>query len=45
MGGSYAAGPSGYCSCPKCGNRELHRAGIPCSSQMCPKCGERIIRE
>ena len=45
MGGPYAAGPSGNCLCPNCGNRETHRPGIPCTNQKCPKCGTRMIRE
>lgn len=45
MGGPYAAGPSGYCICPNCGNRELHRPGSPCPNQICPKCGARMMRE
>lgn len=45
MGGPYAAGPSGYCLCPNCGYRELHKAGIPCMNQTCPKCKTRMIRD
>lgn len=45
MGGPYAAGPGGYCKCPKCGNRELHNPGVPCTNQTCSKCGTRMIRE
>jgi len=45
MGGPYAAGPGGNCICPNCGNRELHRPGVPCVNQKCPKCGATMIRE
>ena len=26
------------CTCPKCGNEEPHKRGIPCSKGKCPKC-------
>lgn len=45
MGGPKAAGPGGNCLCPKCGHREPHVAGQPCTEQTCPKCGTRMIRE
>jgi len=45
MNGPYAAGPGGYCLCPKCGNREPHKAGVPCPNQACPKCGAKMMRE
>ena len=45
LGGPYAAGPGGYCICPICGNRELHRPGVPCANQICSKCNSRMIRE
>lgn len=38
-------GPAGYCVCPKCGHRELKRAGVPCASMVCPKCKIRLVRE
>lgn len=31
-------GGSKECTCPKCGYKELHTRGIPCSEKMCPKC-------
>ncbi len=45
MGGPKAAGPGGYCICPKCGHREQHVAGQPCYEMACPKCGTRMVRE
>jgi predicted Fe-Mo cluster-binding NifX family protein len=45
MGGPKAAGPVGECVCPKCGHREPHVWGIPCSQQKCPKCGANMARE
>ena len=44
MGGPFAAGPSGYCVCPKCGNRILHTQGQPCNQMACPKCGATMTR-
>jgi predicted Fe-Mo cluster-binding NifX family protein len=41
MGGPQAAGPTGYCECPRCGQR----AGMPCVEQKCPKCGSVMIRQ
>jgi len=45
MGGGKAAGPSGYCVCPQCGQRETHQRGVPCFERKCPKCGTTMIRE
>jgi predicted Fe-Mo cluster-binding NifX family protein len=45
MGGPAAAGPSGYCVCPRCGQRESHVTGIPCVQQKCPKCGTGMMRQ
>jgi len=45
MGGPKAAGPGGYCVCPKCGYKAAHVAGQPCYEQACPKCGTRMVRE
>jgi len=45
MGGPKAAGPDGQCVCPKCGHKEPHQVGQPCSSVKCPKCGVAMIRE
>ncbi|MEW6367684.1 MAG: NifB/NifX family molybdenum-iron cluster-binding protein [Acidobacteriota bacterium] len=38
-------GPGGQCVCPRCGHRELHRRGRPCSGEACPACGSQMIRE
>ena len=44
MGGPYAAGPGGNCSCPSCGHTVSHPAGTPCTSMECPKCGTKMVR-
>lgn len=31
-------GGSKDCTCPKCGCKESHTRGIPCSEKKCPKC-------
>jgi len=38
-------GAGGYCVCPDCGLKMLHKAGIPCSEQSCPECGAKMVRE
>ncbi len=38
------AGPGGDCICKKCGYRQKHEKGIPCSTLKCPKCGISLIR-
>ena len=45
MGGPAAAGPGGYCVCPRCGERKPHVVGVPCYQEKCPKCGTQMIRE
>ncbi|MDI6808075.1 MAG: NifB/NifX family molybdenum-iron cluster-binding protein [Candidatus Eisenbacteria bacterium] len=45
MGGPKAAGPTGTCVCPKCGQREPHERGVPCVERKCPKCGAAMSRE
>lgn len=42
--GGFAAGPVGYCICPKCSKKVKHKIGIPCYKQKCPKCGIKMIR-
>jgi predicted Fe-Mo cluster-binding NifX family protein len=45
MGGPKAAGPAGFCVCPKCGRRAPHERGVPCAGQKCPECGAAMVRE
>ena len=45
MGGPAAAGPGGYCMCPRCGHKEPHQVGLPCLQRQCPKCGTAMVRE
>lgn len=44
MGGPNAAGPGGFCVCPKCGYRTQHNVATPCYSITCPKCGTAMTR-
>ncbi len=37
--GGRGQGGSKECTCPKCGYKEPHTRGIPCSEKKCPKCG------
>ena len=43
--GGFGLGPSGFCVCPKCGEKVPHKRGTPCYEQKCPKCGGPLIRE
>ncbi|MGW8284570.1 MAG: NifB/NifX family molybdenum-iron cluster-binding protein [Candidatus Deferrimicrobiaceae bacterium] len=45
MGGPFAAGPSGFCICPQCGQKEPHERAVPCLTRKCPKCGATMTRE
>ena len=38
-------GPEGFCVCPKCGKKSVHRSGIPCQEGKCPDCGGKLLRE
>jgi predicted Fe-Mo cluster-binding NifX family protein len=44
MGGPRAAGPGGFCVCPRCGEKVPHVAGQPCMQVSCPKCGTPMTR-
>ena len=44
MGGGFAAGPTGACKCPKCGQEAAHQRGVPCYQMKCPKCGTLMTR-
>ena len=44
MGGPFAAGAGGECTCPSCGHKVSHAAGQPCNQQACPKCGTMMTR-
>lgn len=44
-GGGFRAGPGGYCICPNCGERALHKLRMPCFEMKCPKCGTLMTRE
>ena len=43
--GGFGLGPSGFCVCPKCGEKTPHQRGIPCYQIKCPKCGTQMTRE
>lgn len=36
--GGKSLGGSSECTCPKCGYKEPHNRGIPCTERTCPKC-------
>ncbi|MEA3248559.1 MAG: cation diffusion facilitator family transporter [Nanoarchaeota archaeon] len=38
-------GPDGYCVCSKCGYKQDHKRGVPCSTIKCPKCTINLTRE
>lgn len=38
-------GPEGYCVCLKCGYKQKHKRGVPCSTIKCPKCKINLTRE
>ena len=45
MGGPFAAGPGGNCTCPKCGCTVPHVVGQPCNQRACPQCGTQMSRQ
>lgn len=38
-------GAGGFCVCPKCGEKAIHRSGTPCQEERCPACGAKMLRE
>lgn len=38
-------GGSNQCTCPKCGHKEPHKRGAPCTEVKCPKCGTSMKGE
>lgn len=42
---SHAMGSGGFCVCPKCGFKAVHRQGIPCQDERCPGCNAKMLRE
>lgn len=38
-GNRQGLGGSTQCTCPKCGHKQSHRRGVPCTEIKCPKCG------
>lgn len=38
-GARRGAGGVNTCVCPKCGNTEPHKRGVPCTEVKCAKCG------
>lgn len=38
VGGGFGPAGTSECVCPKCGEKVLHRRGVPCSQTICPKC-------
>jgi len=41
----FAAGPGGFCLCPKCNHKEKHDRGVACYKKKCPKCGSLMTRK
>ena len=45
MGGPFAAGPGGFCICPKCKTTVPHVPGQSCNQITCPQCGAQMTRQ
>jgi len=45
MGITGAGSVTTTCLCPKCGHRENHQQGVPCTQKTCPQCGTAMTRE
>ena len=43
--GRQTLGGTAECMCPKCGYKETHKRGIPCTGTKCPKCGTTMKGE
>ena len=43
--GDGRTGPGGSCLCPKCGYKEVHLRGVPCTQVRCAQCGHVMLRE
>ena len=43
-GGGAGGAAGGNCVCPKCGYREPHQRGLPCTQTQCRACGTAMIR-
>ena len=35
----------GYCICPSCNTRVIHKPGHPCRQEVCPDCGKKMVRD
>ena len=42
--GPLSSAAIGTCMCPKCGQREPHKRGVPCVEKQCPTCGTAMTR-
>ena len=42
--GGFAAGPEGFCICPKCRTKVQKQRARPCTEMQCPECGALMMR-
>ena len=42
--GGFAAGPEGFCICPKCKAKVQKQRAKPCTKIPCPECGAMMMR-